>query len=430
MKRKRSNRFLAIIATFVLAILVVVPVMNVLSTKAAKYAQSVTGPNNVTFTKYLVIPNNLTIPAKTFTYTVTAGTAETGSTSKMPVYAGNDSGRTSGFPAAGIELNATFTDGETTTPGVADDGIANDTDHKYASKLVTIDLSGVTYSEPGIYRYIVTENQTVAGISYDTNAVRTLDVYVEDNNGSLVIAGQVMYYGTPNDTADTRDYKNAKKSDIEEGNKCNTYVNAYPSHNLYIGKKVSGNQGSKDKYFRFIITITNPGKNSTINVTGQYDLKVAQNVNGATVIDSSDSLNTDYEFENPVSLTSDDDGNPIVAVFYLQNNQYINLMGIPTGATYKVEENNYESEGYTKQSADSASFEITNSSTSDTITFSDPTEGSIGTVDIKTGFTNTKAGVIPTGVILSVAPWVIAGIVVIGGIVFFAIRSRKKYEEQ
>lgn len=430
MKRKRSNRFLAIIATFVLAILVVVPVMNVLSTKAAKYAQSVTGPNNVTFTKYLVIPNNLTIPAKTFTYTVTAGTEETGSTSKMPVYAGNDSGRTSGFPTAGIELNATFTDGETTTPGVADDGIANDTDHKYASKPVTIDLSGVTYSEPGIYRYIVTENQTVAGISYDTNAVRTLDVYVEDNNGSLVIAGQVMYYGTPNDTADTRDYKNAKKSDIEEGNKCNTYVNAYPSHNLYIGKKVSGNQGSKDKYFRFIITITNPGKNSTINVTGQYDLKVAQNVNGATVIDSSDSLNTDYEFENPVSLTSDDDGNPIVAVFYLQNNQYINLMGIPTGATYKVEENNYESEGYTKQSADSASFEITNSSTSDTITFSDPTEGSIGTVDIKTGFTNTKAGVIPTGVILSVAPWVVAGIVVIGGIVFFAIRSRRKYEEQ
>ena len=42
---------------------------------------------------------------------------------------------------------------------------------------------------------------------------------------------------------------------------------------------------------------------------------------------------------------------------------------------------------------------------------------------------NVKEGVIPTGVILSVAPWVIAGIVIIAGVVFFAIRSRKKYEE-
>ena len=49
---------------------------------------------------------------------------------------------------------------------------------------------------------------------------------------------------------------------------------------------------------------------------------------------------------------------------------------------------------------------------------------------IYTGFTNDRSGVIPTGVILSVAPWAIAGVVILAGVVFFAIRSRKKYEEE
>ena len=80
-----------------------------------------------------------------------------------------------------------------------------------------------------------------------------------------------------------------------------------------------------------------------------------------------------------------------------------------------------------------SSFDIDNNGENDALTGAldaDVNKNASGKIDsVYTGFTNTKEGVIPTGVILSVAPWVIAGIVIIAGVVFFAIRSRKKYEE-
>ena len=45
-------------------------------------------------------------------------------------------------------------------------------------------------------------------------------------------------------------------------------------------------------------------------------------------------------------------------------------------------------------------------------------------------YTNNKEGIIPTGVLLSATPWIILGVVLIAGIVFFAIRSKKKYEDE
>ena len=58
------------------------------------------------------------------------------------------------------------------------------------------------------------------------------------------------------------------------------------------------------------------------------------------------------------------------------------------------------------------------------------TESDITDKDVYTGYKNSKSGAIPTGVILSVAPWVIAGAVIIVGIVFLVIRSRKKYDAE
>ena len=59
--------------------------------------------------------------------------------------------------------------------------------------------------------------------------------------------------------------------------------------------------------------------------------------------------------------------------------------------------------------------------TSDTIT----TDGSV----IYTGFTNTRRGVVPTGVLLSIAGLVVAAIFIVAGVIFFGIRSRRKFEE-
>ncbi len=45
------------------------------------------------------------------------------------------------------------------------------------------------------------------------------------------------------------------------------------------------------------------------------------------------------------------------------------------------------------------------------------------------GFTNTREGVIPTGVILSVAGLLVVGIIAVIGFVFFGIRSKRRYDE-
>ena len=62
--------------------------------------------------------------------------------------------------------------------------------------------------------------------------------------------------------------------------------------------------------------------------------------------------------------------------------------------------------------------------------FSDAVSGSVGSNDIHTGFTNTRDGIIPTGILLSATPWIILGIVAVAGIIFFAIRSKKSYENE
>jgi hypothetical protein len=207
-----------------------------------------------------------------------------------------------------------------------------------------------------------------------------------------------------------------------DGDKCNGFVNKYPAQDLYVGKKVTGNQGSKDKYFKFTVTISGieEGTTMSVDLSNATSTEIAADVNTATT----DIPSTGHT--NSSSLVADSTGS-VSADYWLQNNQYIKVMGIPKNATYTVEEaDTYSTEGYVK-TATSASdtFEIGG------ITFDDETSGTVAEgTDIQTGFTNTKQGNIPTGVILSVAPWVIAGIVVIGGIVFFAIRSRKKYEEQ
>ena len=44
-------------------------------------------------------------------------------------------------------------------------------------------------------------------------------------------------------------------------------------------------------------------------------------------------------------------------------------------------------------------------------------------------FTNDKHGTIPTGVLLSATGLIVVGLIVVVGVVFFGIRSKKRYEE-
>ena len=432
MKRNKRNKLLAILSILLTIALVALPVGTAIKAKAVSNYSAVTG-TNVKFTKYLVVPKQATIPNMTFEFTITPGTAVDGTASTLAVYAGNDADRVTGAPTIAAD-QAAFTTSDSTTNGDADDGIANSTDKKYASHDVTIDFSGVTFSEPGVYRYLVEEVTPVpTGAVHDPELVRTLDVNVIDDGGDLVINSYVMYYGTVTEAQDktttkqTADKKNAKEAGITTGDKCDSYVNSWPSQNLYVGKKIDGNQASKDKYFRFEISITGANPGTVIGLDGSYNKTdvLTSNVNAATTILDSDIVAPATGYTNPIgSITADSNGDATIVV-YLQGDEYIYLMGLPTGATYSVAEEDYAADGYASTATSS-----TNKFTIGSDEYNAPVSGTIADTDIFTGYLNSKNGLIPTGVILSVAPWVIAGIVIIAGIAFFAIRSKKKYEEQ
>ena len=117
-----------------------------------------------------------------------------------------------------------------------------------------------------------------------------------------------------------------------------------------------------------------------------------------------------------------------------RDGQYITITGLAKNMTYALSEN---SEEYTSADGISVSLSgIDKNGDDNEDALTDDVSGTIiedtqgNLISVYTGFTNTKEGIIPTGVILSVAPWAIAGVVILAGVVFFAIRSRKKYEEE
>ena len=295
-----------------------------------------------------------------------------------------------------------------------------DNNHYIAEKKMTLDFSDVTFTKPGVYRYIITESGTNQGVINDTTLTRTLDVYVEDASTAtekkLKIVDYLLYKGTitegPSDTPPT----GAVKS---EG-----FQNNYPASSLIFGKEVTGNQGSLDKYFKFTLTINDAPAGTVFNVDlSAADASIPEDPNDATTCIPAGGAT------NATTLTADSSGN-VTADFYLQDGQYITVYGLAKDMSYAVTE---DEEDYTSSegiSADDSPFDIDGNSSKDALTgeMSDIIDSD--DITIYTGFTNTKRGVIPTGVVLSIAGLIIAAIVAVIGVIFFGVRSRKRYEEE
>ena len=121
---------------------------------------------------------------------------------------------------------------------------------------------------------------------------------------------------------------------------------------------------------------------------------------------------------NPTTLTAGANG--ITQKFYLHDGQYITIKDLPANATYSVTE---DREDY--QSANG----IVAADNDDSVAHTDPQSGSI-TADVKTGYTNTRNTVTPTGVagsLTSMLPGILtigAGALGAGSIV--AVRRKKK----
>lgn len=180
----------------------------VLAAAGTNYGTTIEGTKTTTFDKFLLMDTQANVPNATFTYAVTAGNAKTYSVAdkKFQVLAGVDADKiTMAGVGDGAAANSiVFKQGDgSDTHDTTKDAYVKDlaAGKKYALKTATLDFSAVQFTEPGVYRYIITEDGTNQGVTNDADLTRVLDVYVNDASADvdgtltkkLTIAGYVLH---------------------------------------------------------------------------------------------------------------------------------------------------------------------------------------------------------------------------------------------
>ena len=467
---KKYRRLANLIASAaVIASVAAVPMSA--SAAGTTYSSTLTTENDkktTTLDKYLVMKADANVPNAQFTFSVAPGTVidadKTNGT--LAVLAGI------GTPVLSNGGTMTFSTADTTTAEAAkgtDTPVfvtADTSDEKYVKKTLTLDFSGVAFTEPGVYRYLITEAGTNQGITNGyvdastTETVRTLDVYVEDagttvadgtdaGKPQLKITGYVMYNGTqtgaPKASAATPE-ATPNGAEVAGATKNDTITNVYSSQNLTFGKAVTGNQGSKDKYFKYTVEISNiSAQNAKLSVDlAGADSAVPASPNAATKTEYAGKVNpaeliadttktiasNGYTAEAVTTGEAPDTVTTykITAEYYLQHGQYITIQGLPEGASYSVTE---DEEDYSQTQGIVQSLSTLNwNGEAGNDALADAVSGSIDDADIHTGYTNDRSGAIPTGILTTVAGSL--GIVVFGiaGIAGGAAYLKKKKSEE
>lgn len=379
---------------------------------AAEYNTVIGGTATTTFDKYLVMDKQAEVPNASFTYAVTAGKAKAYDVKgkKFEVLAGIDADKVT---MAGVDSKTagtiTYKQGDKTLND--ENALVKDYDkatEKYAKKTATLDFSVCKFTEPGIYRYIVTESGENQGVTNDADATRVVDVYVNDASDGegykLTIAGYVLH-SNADDAPDVSLGENNGSAGAYVGTKSQGFTNSYDTSDITIRKEVSGNQASRNKYFEFTVNIAGavPGTVYDVDLT---KAETTTQSNAATIKDNEGKT-------NPTKLTVGADGT-VTQKFYLAHGQEIKIQGIAKDSTYNVTEN---AEDYKSTAAG-----VTD--------YTDATNGTVVSTDLKTSYLNTRDGVIPTGVIMTVAPF--AAVTLLGGVgaVTMVMKKRKSSEEE
>ena len=408
MKRKvTAGVFAAIMAASLM--------MGGVQVKAAgsDYSDEIGGTKTTNFDKYLVMDQDANVPNVTFTYTVTAGTAKAYDMNgkKFQILAGVDADKVTmaGVGATGAAANTiVYKQGDTTAQD--ENALVKDYNkdkEKYAKKTATLDFSACNFNEPGIYRYILTESGTNQAVTNDADATRVIDVYVNDDSNAegkkLTIAGYVLHSNT-NDEPDVSMGENNGSAGSYTDTKSQGFTNTYDTSDLTFRKEVAGNQASHDKYFEFTVKI----ESATAGTVYDVDISEAD----ATSKTNAATIDANAGKENPTKLTVGADGT-VTQKFYLQHGQEIKIEGIAKDTTYSVIEN---AEDYKSEAA-----AVTG--------YTDAVNGTIASADLKTSYKNTRDGVIPTGVVMTVAPFAVAVVLGGAGVVTFAGKKKREDEE-
>lgn len=396
MNRNQTTHRSRLLAAMVSLLMLVVCTFTALPAHAA----NVPPADNLSFTfnKYLVLNKGTKVPPVTFDFTIAAGQAVAANGSRV-IYAGNDAQRTNGklpvlkVESAGTDQTAsvTFASGDTTWDRKqGQDTVMLAGEKMYARKSVTVDFAGVSFKAPGIYRYVITESATTQdGIVNDTTTTRTLDVFVEYETGSdneLKISNYILYPGTKTNSSD-------------EATKDDGFTNTYTSYALTLEKTVTGNQGDRDQYFKFTVDITSliPGTVYAVDVT--TNAEAFPTVHGTSQT-------------NPDTITAG-----TAATYYLKHDQSIVIRGLTAKTQYTVTEESYSADGYTTSYVLDSEQPVESNTTG---------AKTMGAADHTVTFTNNKTGVVPTGILLDVAPYLLLVAAALAGFALLALGGKRR----
>ena len=373
----------------------------------------------------LAMDKSAVTPAETFSFKIEAGEAKQATSGNARIFAGPvvKSGSTVTAPTIGTAVftagqtqyntaQNTMTTGQNKSGGTTiqviptslpGGGTFNPSEHVFSHSKTTINFGGISFNEPGIYRYKITETSVnpAQGIVLDTNA-KYIDVYVRDTEAAtpaLQVSGYVLH-DSPSDMA---------VSGTNPSGKAIGFTNLYKAYDLRINKTVTGNAGSRDEYFEFTVNITNAQPGTQYRVGGNYDAAVPAN---ATIGAASHT--------NPANVTVPAGQTSVTQKFYIQNGQYIILQGLADGTKYTIAENDatLNGEGYT------TTIDVGSSGASKSgRTVTGPNAGI--KADSVIAYTNTRNNAVPTGIIETVLPGFTAAVISTVGIILFSKNRRK-----
>ena len=401
----------------------------VFAAAGTNYGATIEGTKTTTFDKFLVMDKQANIPNATFTYAVTAGNAKAYDVAgkKFQVQAGVDADKITmagvgGTPEVAAAANTiVFRQGDgSDTHDTTKDKYVKDlaAGKKYALKTATLDFSAVQFTEPGVYRYIITEAGTNQGITNDADLTRVLDVYVNDASAEevdgaftkkLTIAGYVLH-SNENDEPDVAAGDDFGSTGAYVATKSQGFTNSYDTSDLTLRKQVTGNQASRDKYFEFTLNIDKAQPNTKYDVVID-EADATSKANAATIDANAGQANVTF-------ITTDGAGKA-TQKFYLQHGQQVTVQGLAKDTTYAVTEN---TEDY-KSTANTAAAPVVDVKAD---TDSAEVNGTIASKDLTTGYLNTRDGVIPTGVIMAVAPFAVVTLLGGAGVVTTALPKERR----
>ncbi len=330
-----------------------------------------------TIVKNLVVDSDANIPNVEFDFQIRRGSTVAATATTLEILNSSTGGSSIG--------SAQFSNSDTasTIPGLPSDADPNNptAGKKYAQKSVTVTFQPNTFTRPGVYRYAIEETDNhLPGVTYDSNAMRYLDVFVvTDANNVLSVDSYVLRDEATNINKDGEYVTNP---DV----KSSGYTNTLTQHDFSFNKTITGNQGDKNKRFTFTLSIS--GANP-----GVYPL-VTNDVTG-----------------DPTYITVENNGT-VTTTFSLTNGSSLQVLGLNQGAVCSVSE---AEQDYT------ASYILDSGST---VSGNSTGNITLANSDHEVAFTNRRDGIIPTGIIIAIAPYAI-GILLIGAIAIFAI-SRKR----